>query len=48
MLPKVQRRRIKKYYFEELTLKEIAKEENCTKMAIKFSIDNAIKIYLKF
>ena len=47
MLPKVQRRRIKKYYFEELTLKEIAKEENCTKMAIKFSIDNAIKNLFK-
>ena len=41
------RRRIKKYYFEELTLKEIAKEENCTKMAIKFSIDNAIKNLFK-
>lgn len=42
-LPDNQKRRIIKYYFEDKTLEEIAKEEHCTKMAVKFSIDNAIK-----
>lgn len=31
------------YYFEELTLKEIAKKEGCSKVAIKYSIDSALK-----
>ncbi|MBQ6286024.1 MAG: sigma-70 family RNA polymerase sigma factor [Bacilli bacterium] len=43
MLPEVQKRRIKKYYFDDKTLEEIAKEEKCSKVAIKYSIDNAIK-----
>lgn len=38
----VQKRRIIKYYFYDMTLDEIAKEEKCTKMAVKFSIDSAI------
>lgn len=38
-LPEIQRRRLKKYYFEEKNLMEIAKEENCTFRAVKFSMD---------
>lgn len=48
-LPKIQRGRLKKYYFENKTFEEIAKEENCTKRAVKFSVDIAIeKISKKF
>ena len=48
-LPEIQKRRIKKYYFENMTYEEIAKEENCSKRAVKFSIDIAIeKISKKF
>lgn len=43
MLPDIQKRRIKKYYFEDMTLEEIAKSENCTFRAIKFSIDIGLK-----
>lgn len=43
MLPDIQKRRIKKYYFENKTLEKIANEENCTKRAVKFSIDTAIQ-----
>lgn len=43
LLPEIQKRRIKKYYFDEKTLKEIAKEEHCTHRAVKFSLDIAIK-----
>lgn len=42
-LPTIQKRRLKMYYFEELTLKEIAKKEGCSKVAIKYSIDSALK-----
>ncbi len=42
-LPDIQRNRLIKYYFENKTLEEIAKEENCSKVAIKYSLDNAIK-----
>ena len=41
-LPDIQKRRLIKYYFEEKTYEQIAKEENCTKSAVKFSIDIAI------
>lgn len=41
-LPNIQQRRIKKYYFQNKTFDEIAREENCTKRAIKFSVDIAI------
>ena len=48
-LPKTQRERLKKYYFENKTFEEIAEEENCTKRAVKFSVDIAIeKISKKF
>lgn len=42
-LPLIQRNRLKKYYFEDKTFEEIAKEEQCSKVAVKYSIDNAIK-----
>ena len=42
-LPEVQRRRIVLYYFSGLTYEQIADKEGCTKRAIKFSIDIAIK-----
>lgn len=42
-LPDIQKRRIKKYYFDDKTLNEIAEEEGCTFRAVKFSIDIGIK-----
>lgn len=42
-LPEIQRRRILKYFFENKTYEEIAKEEFCTKRAVKFSIDIALE-----
>lgn len=42
-LPEIQRRRFVKYYFENKTYDEIALEEHCTKMAIKFSVDKAFE-----
>ena len=42
-LPENQKRRLKKYYFDDMTLDQIAKEENCTKRAVKFTIDIAIE-----
>ncbi len=48
-LPEIQKRRIIKYFFYSKTYEEIAKEEKCSKVAIKYSIDNAIeKISKKF
>lgn len=48
-LPAIQRRRFIKYYIYDFTLDEIAKLENCTQMAIKFSIDIALnKLKKKF
>ncbi|MBP3461854.1 MAG: sigma-70 family RNA polymerase sigma factor [Bacilli bacterium] len=42
-LPDIQKRRIKKYYLEEMTLKEISVIEKCSIRAIKYSIDIAIE-----
>lgn len=42
-LPEIQKRRLKKYFFEDKTYEEIAAEENCTKRAVKFSIDIALE-----
>lgn len=42
-LPTIQKKRIYKYFFQNKTLEQIAKEENCTKMAVKFSIDRALE-----
>lgn len=42
-LPDVQRRRVLLYYFGGYTYEQIAEMEGCTKMAVKFSIDIAVK-----
>lgn len=42
-LPDIQKRRVIKYFLYDMTLDQIAKTEGCTKMAVKFSIDIAIK-----
>lgn len=42
-LPDIQKRRLKKYFFEDMTYEEIAHEEACTKRAVKFSIDIALE-----
>lgn len=42
-LPKIQKRRIIMYFFEEMTLKEIAKKEHCSIRAIQYSINIALK-----
>lgn len=42
-LPEIQKRRLKKYYFEDMTLDLIAKEENCSKVAVKYTIDIALQ-----
>ena len=42
-LPEVQRRRVILYYFSGLTYEQIAEMEGCTKRAVKFSVDIAIK-----
>ena len=46
-LPDIQKRRLKMYYFDNMTYEEIAKLEGCTKRAIKFSIDIAISKILQ-
>ena len=42
-LPEIQRRRVRLYYFGGYTYEQIAQMENCTKRAVKFSIDTALK-----
>lgn len=42
-LSKVQKKRIQMYYFEDMTMEKIAKSENCSKTAIKHSLDYSIK-----
>lgn len=41
-LPEVQKRRLKKYYFEEKTFDEIAFEEGCTYQGIQRSVYRAV------
>lgn len=41
-LPEIQKRRIKKYYFDEKNLQDIANEEKCSVVAVKYSIDIGI------
>lgn len=43
MLPEVQKRRIKKYYFQEKTEQEIADEEHATQQSVHIILDRAIK-----
>lgn len=47
-LPDIQRRRVMLYYFEGYTFEQIAKMEGCTKRAVKFSVDIAIKKLREF
>ena len=42
-LPEKQRRRLVLYYFGEFTYEQIADMEGCTKRAVKFSVDIALK-----
>ena len=42
-LPEIQRRRVLLYYFGGYTYEQIAQMENCTKRAVKFSVDAALK-----
>lgn len=42
-LPEIQRRRILLYYFGGYTYEQIAQMEYCTKRAVKFSVDAALK-----
>ena len=42
-LPEVQKRRLKKYFFENMTMVEIAKQEKCSKVAVKHSIDDGLE-----
>lgn len=43
MLPKVQKRRIKKYYFEDKTEQQIADEENATHQSVHIILERAIE-----
>lgn len=42
-LPEVQKRRLKKYYFEEKTFEEIALEEGCTYQCVQRSVYRAVE-----
>ena len=42
-LPDIQRRRVLLYYFEGQTYEQIARMEGCSKRAVKFSVDLALK-----
>lgn len=42
-LPDVQKRRLKMYYFDNMSFEQIARVEKCTKRAVKFSVDIAIE-----
>lgn len=41
-LPEVQKRRLKKYYFEEKTFEEISHEEGCTYQCVQRSVYRAV------
>lgn len=42
-LPEMQKRRLLLYYFEDLTYEQIAEMEGCSKTAVKYTVDNALK-----
>lgn len=48
LLPEIQKRRIKKYYFEEKTQQQIANEENVDIRSIQYSLNIALKKLKKF
>ena len=41
-LPEIQKRRVKKYYFDDKSQVDIAKEENTTKVAVNQSLKKAL------
>lgn len=43
-LSKIQQCRVWKYFFEDMTLEQIAREEGCSKVAVKYSIDRALEM----
>lgn len=47
-LPKLQKDRIIKYYFENMTQKEIAKSEECSIRAVQYTINIALRNLKKF
>lgn len=47
-LPEIQKRRLILYYFQGLTYERIAEMEDCTKRAVKFSVDIAVEKLKKF
>lgn len=47
-LPTIQKRRIIMHFFDEMTLKEIAKKEHCSIRAIQYTINIALKNLKKF
>ncbi len=48
MLPEKQQRRIRLYYFEQMTYSEIGQMENCSKQSVQESIKDAEKKLKKF
>ena len=40
-LPEIQKRRLKLYYFENMTFEQIGELEGCRKIAVKFSVERA-------
>lgn len=47
-IPEIQRKRVLLYYFGGYTYEQIAQMENCTKRAVKFSVDAALKNLKEF
>lgn len=43
LLPEVQKRRIKKYYFEDKTEQQIADEENATHQSVHIILERALE-----
>ena len=43
LLPEIQKRRIKKYYFEDMTQQQIADEENVDIRSIQYTLNIALK-----
>ncbi len=48
LLPRLQKKRIFLYYFEEFTQKEIAEVEGCSVRAVQYSLNIALKNLKKF
>lgn len=47
LLPEVQKRRIKKYYFEDKTEQQIAEEENATQQSVHIIFGKSIRKFKK-